>query len=411
MRKNLTAKTIEGLKPAPLGGRYDVSDALVPGLGVRVTDKGKKTFILTARFPGSQNPTRRAIAEVGAIELAAAREAARGWLQLIAAGVDPQVEKERKRREAERLPETFENVAQRFLEQHVKKQGLRSAPETERILSKYLYPKWRQREFVTIRRGDVARLLDDIEVSAPVMADRVLAVLSKLCAWYQAREESYTSPIVRGMRRTKPAERARDRILADDELKALWNASASAGTFGAFVRVSLLTGQRRSKVASMRWDDVGDDGTWIIPAEAREKANAERLALPQLARDVIAAQPQRKGNAYVFAGRLEGSLNGFSKCKAAIDSAIEKERGAPLASWTLHDLRRTAKSLMVRAGVRPDISERVLGHAIAGVEGVYDRHSYDREKADALASLAGLIGRILTPSADSNVVLLKEARA
>ena len=81
----------------------------------------------------------------------------------------------------------------------------------------------------------------------------------------------------------------------------------------------------------------------------------------------------------------------------------------PLPNWTLHDLRRTAKTLMVRAGVRPDISERVLGHAIAGVEGTYDRHSSADEKRDALEKLAVMIERILN-TLPSKVETLSEHR-
>ena len=100
------------------------------------------------------------------------------------------------------------------------------------------------------------------------------------------------------------------------------------------------------------------------------------------------------------ASRGDGPLNGFNKRKAAFD------RACGVGDWTLHDLRRTSRSLMSRAGVRPDISERVLGHAIAGVEGVYDRHHYDQEKADALAKLARLIERIVKPT--GNVIELTD---
>ncbi|QLC24488.1 integrase family protein [Parasphingopyxis algicola] len=396
MRKNLTARSIAALKPAPSGRRSDHMDAIVPGFGVRVTDKGRKTFILTARYPGSANPTRRAIAEVGAVDLATAREIARSWLEQIAAGIDPKAEAERRRREARRSPQTFERVGRRFLVQHVHRNELRSAGEIERIFERYLFPEWRDHEFVEIRRGDVARLLDTIEARAPVMADRVLALLSKLCAWYQAREESYISPIARGMRRTSPKDRARRCILDDHEIRLLWQASKGQGAFGALVKLLLLTAQRRAKVSEMRWGDIDDTGLWTIPAEAREKANAEQLQLPGLALDVIRGLPRRDDSEFVCAGRFGRPINGFSKAKRVLDERMaEANDGEPIPHWTLHDLRRTAKSLMGRAGVRPDISERVLGHAIPGVEGTYDHYDYGPEKADALERLAGLIGEIV----------------
>lgn len=408
MRKHLTAKAIDALKPAPLCKRYDVADAIVPGFGVRVNDKGRKSFTLTARYPGSDNPTRRTIAEVGAMELAMAREIARAWLVQIDAGIDPRVEIELKREESQNRAETFTQVAHRFLDQHVRRTGLRSGREIERLFERYLYPAWGKREFATIRRGDVARLLDDIEARAPSQADHVLALVSKLCNWHMAREESYTTPIVRGMRRTKACERARNRVLDDHELRLLWSATGKADTYGAFLRIALLTAQRRAKVLEMRWQDIDDFGLWSIPSEAREKANAQTLRLSRLALRIIDKQPRRDDSDLVFAGRGAKAINGLSKMKRALDTHVAKLNDAAIPDWTVHDLRRTARSLMSRAGVRPDICERVLGHAIPGVQGVYDRYSYEDEKADALTRLADLVTRIIENNVEpSNLIPLR----
>ena len=137
-----------------------------------------------------------------------------------------------------------------------------------------------------------------------------------------------------------------------------------------------------------------------VPLQARGRSqSARRLSIGDSSPGV-AAQPRIEGNPYVFtAARGAGPFNSFSEWKAQLDARLP----APLAHWTIHDLRRTARSLLSRAGVRPDISERVMGHAIPGVEGVYDRHRYDDEKAHALQALADLIDRILNPPA-TNVV-------
>ena len=201
----------------------------------------------------------------------------------------------------------------------------------------------------------------------------------------------------------QPNERARERILSDDEISAVWKVAEANGKFGAFVRLALLTAQRREKVAAMRWQDVAVDGVWTIPSEAREKGNARELVLPQAAVEIIKAQPRFADCPYVLAGRGGGYFRGYSKTKADFD------RKVPIVQWRIHDLRRTARSLMSRAGVRPDVAERVMGHAIAGVEGIYDRHSYRDEKADALRRLASLIEKILQP-AYGNVVPLVAAQ-
>ena len=256
----------------------------------------------------------------------------------------------------------------------------------------------------SITRGDVAKLLDGIEDKrGPVAADNALTTLSGIFTWLEARDDSFTSPITKKMRRTSIKGRARERILSDDELRAVWKQAEANGTFGALVRVLLLTGQRRDKVASMRWQDVTIDGSWSIPTEDREKGNAREIELPATAIEIIKAQPRFADNPHVFAGRNGSYSTGYSKSKKAFDAKLEC-----IGPWTLHDLRRTARSLMSRAGIRPDISERLLGHAIAGVEGTYDRHQYREEKAHALAALSSLIESIVRPV--DKVVPIRKAR-
>jgi integrase len=168
----------------------------------------------------------------------------------------------------------------------------------------------------------------------------------------------------------------------------------------------------------MAWTEIGTDGTWTIPAERYKTKRPNFVPLSRTALAVIAAQTKHDNCDCVFPSRTKTPFSGFGKSKAKLDRAVlaalkmQAKKGAkvePIPNWTLHDLRRTAKTLMARAGVRPDISERVLGHAIAGVEGTYDRHSYADEKRDALEKLAAMIERILSPL-PSNVQSLSERR-
>jgi integrase len=396
MRKTLTVKAIESLPAAAGGKRYDVLDAVVPGFGVRVMPTGRKSYFLLARFPGQKNPTRRTIAPVGRIELSQARETARGWLSELVAGVDPAKRAaERALDIAQAASKSFEVISGEFLEKHVRRQGLRSAKETERIINRELLPHWKERAFEDIRRSDVSALLDQIQERAPVQADRTLAVISKMCNWYAARSDEYVSPIVRGMRRSDAKSRKRVRILDAAEIKIFWKAASGQGVFGAFGQFALLTGQRRAKVSTLRWSDVSVDGVWHIASEDGEKANAKTLKLPAFALSVLDDLKHESTGGFVFSENGAAPINGFSKSKARLDRAMEELAGKPLPHWVVHDLRRTAKSLMAKSKVPRDISERVLGHAIPGVEGVYDQYDYFDEKADALERLSAVVADII----------------
>ena len=288
------------------------------------------------------------------------------------------------------------------MKRHVAAKGLRSAPRSRPPAQDPCLSPLGDRPFLEIRRSDVARLLDEIEDNHGArQADYILAIVRSVMNWCAARSDDYSAPIRRGMRRTNPKERARARMLGDEELRAVWKAAESAGAFGAFVRLLLMTAQRRDKVASMRWQDIGSDGTWTIRADAREKGNAGELRLPKAALAIVRAQPMIGDNPYVFAGRSvngreHACSSGYGKRKLALDARIAAEL-PDVPPWTLHDLRRTARSLMSRARVPQRHAERVMGHVQPGVQGVYDRHAYLDEKAAALAKLAGLIERILHP--------------
>jgi integrase len=317
------------------------------------------------------------------------RDRARAVLRRIKDGKDP-IEPPKP------LPESVADVAAAWFAGHVEKKGLRSAAEVARMLERYILPPWRDRKFVELRRSDVRRLLDSVEAnSGPVQAKSVLAVFRSMANWQQERDDDYTPPLTRNMR---PITNSRERILDDNELRAIWQASGDGSQFSALVRLLLLSAQRKSKVATMQWSDLNGD-IWNIRREPREKANAGRLQLPPLAMEVLAGLPRFAGNDYVFAGRGANPFDG-GKPKAQFDARCG------VTKWVLHDLRRSARSLMSRAGVDREHAERVLGHTIgSAVENVYNRHQYDVEKAVALRKLADLITRIVSARAGKVVEL------
>jgi integrase len=392
-RQNLTDKQIAGLPRRP--ERYIVADPEQRGLYLRVPPEGPISFTVAVRDQYGRKPWVK-IGSTADMGIETARERAREVIRRIKDGLpafEPVPEQ----------PASYRVVAEKWLALHVAREGLRSQAEIERLLRKFVFPVWGKRDFADIKRRDINDLLDAIAKDSAWNADHVLAIIRKLANWYATRDDDYVSPFVKGMRRTRSEVRARDRILDDKEVRAIWRQAEANGTFGALVRILLLTAQRRGAVVGMKWSDITSEGVWEIATEAREKGNAGALRLPERVLTIINAQPRVQGNDYIFAAtRGNGPLDGFNKRKAAFD------KSCGVADWTLHDLRRTARSLMSRAGVSDEHAEHALGHKLQGVKKVYNRYDFFKEKSDALARLAALIERIVNPPAD-NVLSLQPA--
>ena len=372
------------------------------GFGVRVTAAGTRAFVLNYRLRGREH--RFTIGAWPDWSVLKAVQEARNLRQRVDRGENPIED-----RAPSPATATVASVLDDFVARHVrnKNQPLRSADEYESAFDRLVKPHIGKLGIYEVRRSHVIRMLDAIEdANGPVMADRTLAYVRKAFNWYATRDDQFNVPVVRGMARVKPKERARMRVLSDDEIRAIWPELAKAGTFGALTETLLLTAQRRDEVAQMSNKEIGSDGIWTIPAERYKAKRPNFVPLSKAALAVITAQPRHDNCDYVFPSNAKTPYSGFSKSKARLDNAVFRamknhtKKGAkidPVPNWTLHDLRRTAKTLMARAGVRPDISERVLGHVIPGVEGTYDRHSYEDEKRDALEKLAAMIERIVNP--------------
>lgn len=391
-RRGLTDKMLAAKKRK--AKRYIEADPELRGHYVRVPPDGPIVFTAVARNPFGKQIW-ASLGTTAELRIDDARTLAREAIRRIKAG-KPAIEPPKPK------PESVASVTSSWLTRHVEKNKMRTAPELRRIVEKYILPYWADRDFIEIRRSDIAALLDVIEDKhGPAMADAVLNTLRSIASWVQSRNDSYIPPFAKGMRRVPKQARRRSRVLDDDELRAFWRTAGDVGQFGALIRLLLLTAQRLEKVRTIRWDDISPEGVWTIRTEPREKSNAGVLKLPAPALEIIHAQPRFASNDFVFAGNKAAKSVEHRDKRAFHDIS-------GVADWRLHDLRRTARSLMSRAGVLSEHAERVLGHVILGVEGVYDRHKYFDEKADALRKLAALIERIVTPPAE-NVVALHEA--
>ena len=391
MRTKLTPASLRKAQADAGADRTFFWDTKTPGFGLQVTAGGHKSFVIQYRAKGRSR--RMAIDSVLGLE--AARKRAKALLGEVAHGRDPLSER---RAERAREQDTLQAVAESYFARDGKK--LRSVQKRQQALARLVYPTMGARPIADIRRSDIVRLLDRIEdENGPMMADLTLAYIRRVMNWHASRSDEFRSPIVRGMARTSAKERARARMLTDDELRAVWKAAAAtAGPFGAFIKFLLLTGARRREASDVAWDEI-QDGVWLLPA-ARNKVKQD-LARPLsgAAQNLINGLPRIGRYVFTFSGVKP--LGGFTKFKACLDAACG------VTDWTLHDLRRTARSLLSRAGISPDIAEMCLGHVLTGVRGTYDRHAYHEEKKHAFEALAAQIARIVDPQ--DNVVAMRGA--
>ena len=366
-------------------GQSEYFDDTTRGLALRVS-KGAKAWCFHYTTSGTRK--RLTLGTYPATTLSKARTLATEARGLLEAGEDP--------RTITAAAESLKAICEEYLSREGSK--LRTAQERQKTFNRLVYPTLGTMKIDAIRRTDIVRLLDKIEDErGPVMADKTLALLSKVFSWHASRSDEFRSPIVRGMRRSRPKDRARERILTDDEIRLVWH--KASGTFGSLLRFILLTSARRSEAAQMTWGEI-DGAVWTLPA-LRNKTKVDlvrplsRMALDQLDGSKTKAQ-------FVFPTRNGKPITDFWGYKSDFDKA------SGVSGYTIHDLRRTARSLLSRAGVNADVAERCLGHVIGGVRGIYDRHEYFEEKKRAFEALASQIERIVNPQA--NVVPMRGER-
>jgi integrase len=372
----LTAKAVEAMRPAT--GRREVPDAHMPGLYLVLQPSGARSWAVRYRHHGTSR--KHTLGAFPAIDLKAARELAAKALRAVAEGRDPGREKAEART---KQPDSVDRIIEEFLERHVRRSTRpRTAVEYERLLRRYVLPRWHGRIISEVTKRDVIEMVDGVvDNGGPIVANRALAVTKTFFNWCVARDIIAVSP-VQGVK-PPTAEKSRDRVLDDAELVRVWEAAGNIGyPFGTMVRLLIATGQRRDEVAKMGWQEIDfDKRIWTLARERTKNDNAHEVPLNDIVLDILNTIPRQ--GVYVLStnGGFTPSSN-YSDNKQRLDTLLPA-----MATWHLHDLRRTCATGLAKLGVPVHVTEAVLNHRsgkISGIAAVYNRHDYKGEKIQAL---------------------------
>jgi len=386
--RHLTKSMIDELKPGASDTVY--WDDSLAGFGLKVTPRGRKVFIVLYRTKDGFSRLRKyTIGPYGQITPAIARITAQKVLAARLEGKDPAGEKRRLRQKV--IRDAIEDVVADYRLRHVN--AIRSASETNRILDREVLNRWKGRSIHEITRQDVLKLLDEIvDRGSPGMANRVFTVVRALCNWAIGRGILERSPCA-GL--SKPSQgQSRDRVLSDDELRAVIFAARQAGKpYGAIVELLALTGQRRNEVASMTWQEFDlDKALWTIPGNRAKNGRPHLVHLSPRAIELITAQDKSRDLVFpILSGK---PFMSFPRTKQQLDQVCG------VRDWALHDLRRTVVSGMAALGVAPHVADKILNHqsgTISGVAAVYQRHEFPAERRVAIELWANHISGLHQP--------------
>ena len=392
--QSITLRTIQSVTPDPHRDIY-VWDPRLKGFGLRITPRGAQSFVFQYRVDGG--PARRkTIGPVGSPWTpATARKEAERLLVQVYQGIDPVEAK----REAKRKKETlnFRTYSERFVELYLKPNWRGTWGSAQCTINNVCIPRWGNRPVHEITRADIVKVLDEYS-DRPARRKEIHSLLRKLFNWATDRQDIDVSPLA-GMKAPK-AVPSRRRVLSDEEIVALWRATENSGwPWGPFVRMLILTMQRRQEVAEMDWSEIDLNARrWTLPADRAKNDQEHVIPLTSLAlAELQLLGPKRKGLVFTTTGTTP--VSGFFKGRAALHKDMIaylkakqiEEGGDPdqveVPNWRLHDIRRTGATHLQSLRVPVEVTESVLNHTSgtrAGVAGIYNRYKYDDEKRTAL---------------------------
>jgi integrase len=396
------------MKPGAV--RREVPDGDVRGLYLQIFPSGKQSWCFRFRF--ARKPRKLTLGPSPEIGLKEARDLARKAHGEIASGEDPAARKQAAKIAA-RTPvdrDLVEKVAVQFLQRHVEGLSPTTSREVTRLLNKEVVAPWRGRRLSQISRADIHELLDRIvDRPAPIQANRTLAWVRAMCNWATGRGLIDVSPCL-GVKAPAPSK-SRDRVLSDQELTAVWLASGWLDApYAALVKLLIVTGQRRTEVAAMKWSEIDlDNKLWVLPTTRTKNGVEHSIPLSAMAVEILRSIRGIEGSDFVLTSSGRRSISGFYEAKGQIDRLMPP--GTP--PWVLHDVRRSVASGMAKLGINLAVVEKLLNHvsgSFAGIVGVYQRYSFADEKRAAMETWARHVEQLVRGE-HGNVVSINRAVA
>ena len=381
----ISKRTIDALTPGT-GDRF-LWDVDLRGFGAKITGAGTVSYLFQFRMGGREAKTRRyTIGPHGSPWTpATAREEAVRLSLLIAQGMDPVDADKQRRREDVDL--AFAKYADTFV---ASCKGVGWRRLAERSVRLNLKPVLGEKALPRITRADVVSVFDRMPAEQVANRRNVFAVLRRLFRWAVSRGDIERSPM-EGME-TPPPVKPRERWLADEELRLVWEEAPKCHRcFGPIVRLLIATGQRREEVSGLRWEELNRaENLWTLPGSRAKNGKPNSIPLNSLAvaeLDVVAKGEKWPKFGRVFSTSSGAGFTGYAKGKDKLDCLIAEKSDRPVAPWRLHDLRRTLATGFQRLGVRFEVTEAILNHvgtARSGVAGIYQRHDWKAEKREAI---------------------------
>ena len=370
-----------------------VHDTKLPGFGLRLFASGKAHYF--CRYQIGKKQVRTKLGKVSESILADVRKRAAIMLMDARAGVDVVANRKAAEKVAANKPETIGEL----IEKHLASRKPKLRPRYYIELTRYLHKDWKplhEMALADVTRQHVVKVIDDVASGqGDTAADRARSALSAFYMWCIDRGHIDTTPVLRIKPRAEGG--GRDRVLSVPELRAVWNASSGEYDGSRIVRLLILTGQRRTEIGDLQWPEINFAEKRIeLPAD---RTKNKRPSLVFLSDEALACLPEKRNSTQFLFGREGGGFCAWAQAKIDLDKRIAAAQGAPLAHWTLHDLRRTFVTMINEAGIAPPhiveaLTNHVSGHK-AGVAGTYNRALYSAEKRAAMDAWAKHVRSLL----------------